>query len=51
MAWGLEEENDGIFVIINGKKAISPESFEEFGPIETVDHGRSADELWVRNFI
>lgn len=47
MAWGLEEEDGEIFIIINGKKAISTESLEEFGPVEYVDPGRSADELWV----
>lgn len=47
MAWGLEEEDGEIFIIINGKKAISTENLEEFGPVEYVDPGRSADELWV----
>uniref|UniRef100_K1Q1D0 Uncharacterized protein n=1 Tax=Magallana gigas TaxID=29159 RepID=K1Q1D0_MAGGI len=49
MAWGLEEEDGEIFIIINGKKAISTESLEEFGPVEYVDPGRSADELWVKD--
>lgn len=51
MAWGLEEEDGEVFIIINGKKVVSTETLEEFGPVEYVDPGRSADELWVGTLI
>ncbi|XP_062576014.1 uncharacterized protein LOC134237876 [Saccostrea cucullata] len=48
MAWGLEEENGDVYVVINGKKAISIDTHDEYGKIEFVDHGRTADEIWIR---
>lgn len=44
---GTRGRRRGDFYYYQREKAISTESLEEFGPVEYVDPGRSADELWV----
>ena len=45
-SWSLERSDDGIFLFLNGGRAVDTEG-NEFGPLEYIDYGRTATELWV----
>lgn len=47
MAWGLKLESEKIFLFVGGSKAKDSDTMGEFGHIEHIDNGRTADELWV----
>lgn len=51
MSWSFLEENESVFVLLNGRRVVDIDSGEEYGPVETIDHGKTADELWVSFFI
>lgn len=38
-----------VYVLLNGRRARDINTGEEFGAVEFLDHGRTADELWVSN--
>jgi hypothetical protein len=49
--WSFAVEDDKLYLTINGMKAKDINTLEEFGPIEYMDLGRTADELWVSLFL
>lgn len=38
-----------VYVLLNGRRARDINTGEEFGAVEFLDHGRTADEHWVSN--
>lgn len=49
MSWGLDLRDSEVYVLLNGRRARDINTGEEFGAVEFLDHGRTADELWVSN--
>lgn len=49
MSWGLDVRNAEVYVLLNGRRARDINTGEELGALEYIDHGRTADELWVSN--
>ncbi|XP_052681283.1 uncharacterized protein LOC128162125 [Crassostrea angulata] len=48
MSWGLDLRDSEVYVLLNGRRARDINTGEEFGAVEFLDHGRTADELWLR---
>lgn len=48
MSWGLDLRDSEVYVLLNGRRARDINNGEEFGAVEFLDHGRTADELWLR---
>lgn len=45
------EKNESVFVLLNGRKVVDLDNGEEYGPIETIEHGKKADEFWAIFFL
>lgn len=50
MSWSLESSENGIFLLINGLRALDLNG-TAIGSIETAKPGRNATEIWVSNNI
>lgn len=48
MSWSLESSENGIFLLINGLRALDLNG-TALGSIETTKPGRNATEIWVSN--
>lgn len=48
MSWTLESSENGIFLLINGLRALDLNG-TALGSIETAKPGRNATEIWVSN--